>query len=230
MYIWYWKPLVFLVCLLSALFLSCAFAYEVSRVNVVIKNSLLDFEFFFSGYLVRAVRVDGSQYCLYATDFVANLVTVVGMEYSVCVTWFWCTLVSMVPLSPLAICTICILVSMVPLSPLAIYTICTLVSMVPLSPLAICTICTICTLVSMVPLSPLAICTICTLVSMVPLSPLVICTSKKAVLPLFSSSFVNFVYGNAWLMYEKKESNYFRSFQDCESIVHIACPECWSVL
>ena len=56
----------------------------------------------------------------------------------------------------------------------------------------------------MVPLSPLAICTICTLVSMVPLIPLDISTSKKAMLPLPFSSFVDFISGNTLLMYKKK--------------------------
>ena len=44
----------------------------------------------------------------------------------------------------------------------------------------------------------------CILVSMVPLGPLDICTSKKAMPTLLSSSFVNFISGNTWLIYEKK--------------------------
>ena len=44
----------------------------------------------------------------------------------------------------------------------------------------------------------------CTLVSMVPLGPLDICASKKAILLLHSSHFMNFISGNAWLKYDKK--------------------------
>ena len=45
---------------------------------------------------------------------------------------------------------------------------------------------------------------------MVPLGPLAICTSKKVMLLLLSSSFVNFISGNTLLMYEKRLFNSVR--------------------
>ena len=58
----------------------------------------------------------------------------------------------------------------------------------------------VCTLVSMV----CHWCHLCLFVSMVLLGYLAICTSKKAMPPLLSTSFVNFISGNTWLMHEVK--------------------------
>ena len=72
------------------------------------------------------------------------------------------------------------------------------------------------------------VCFRCTLVSIVPIGHVGMYTSIKAILPLHSSSVVNFIYVNNWLTYQKKVLTSVRFA--CKSIVQLTCSEYWLAL